>query len=413
MESSSSKPAIHKHIWAAIIVAALGYFVDVYDLVLFSVVRVPSLTDLGYSGETLLSNGVYLLNMQMGGMLAGGIFWGVLGDKRGRVSVLFGSILLYSLANLANAHVHSVEAYGWLRLLAGLGLAGELGAGITLVSEMLPQKQRGIGTTLVAAVGVSGALLAAVIGESMHWRTAYTIGGAMGLCLLALRLLVHESGMFKALEVTDIQRGSLTMLLRPASRLFRYLNCIGVGLPIWFAVGILVTFGPEIAKTLGVEGGVKAGTAILYTYIGFTLGDVFSGVLSQVLHSRKKAIAICMLLSGVSCFALLNTPMTNADTYYVMLMPIGFFMGYWAVFVTTAAEQFGTNLRATVATTVPNFVRGTTILATTMFAGLKPHFGPVISAEYTGIVFFALATISLFFLRESFSNDLNYTETHH
>lgn len=397
---------------ASVIVAALGYFVDVYDLILFSVVRTASLHDLGLEGDALLTQGVFLLNMQMAGMLTGGILWGIWGDKRGRVSVLFGSILLYSIANICNGLVQSVDTYAYLRFIAGVGLAGEIGAGITLVSEIMDKESRGYGTTIVAAVGVLGAVMAALVGdpEVLHWRTAYFLGGAMGLVLLVMRVIVYESGLYERVDHNQVSCGRFLDLFRTKERAIRYLSCILSGLPIWFAIGILVTFSPELAKALGIVEPVSAGNAVFYTYCGLVVGDVASGLLSQYLGSRKKVIALFLALTACSTFAYLNLYGSTPTTLYILCLPLGFSVGYWAVFVTTAAEQFGTNLRATVTTTVPNFVRGSTVPITLLFNYLKPSAGIIGSAFYVGTICFLLALLALFQLKESFMRDLDFVE---
>ena len=407
-----AEPAISaKSARIAILVAALGYFVDVYDIVLFGIVRVDSLKSLGLQGDELLSTGVMLLNWQMIGMLCGGVLWGVWGDKRGRIEVLFGSILLYSLANIANAFVPNVEMYAVLRFIAGLGLAGEIGAGITLVSELLPKEHRGYGTTIVATVGVSGALVAGLVGDLLHWQTSYIVGGVMGLCLLALRVSVSESGMFDSIKHdTGVTKGDLKLLFGSPKRIGRYLSCICMGIPVWFVVGIIVTFCPEIGKALAIEEPLKAARAFLFCYIGLTAGDLLSGVLSQVLKSRKKVLGLFMCMTCALSVGLLHTKGLTAEQFYWLLIPVGFFVGYWAVFVTTAAEQFGTNLRATVATTAPNFVRGTTVLMTLAFNGLKPTLGVAGSAQAVCLVVSALAGIAILSARETFGIDLNYLE---
>jgi len=308
---------------AAVIVAALGYFVDIYDLILFSVVRVASLNSLGIvAKEAIKAQGEYLISMQMGGMLLGGILWGVLGDKKGRLSVLFGSILIYSLANIANGFVQTLDQYAWLRLIAGIGLAGELGAGITLVSESLPKEKRGLGTMIVATVGVSGAMLAFWVGEGMgqddpqHWRTAYFVGGGLGLLLLLLRVSVFESGMFqKTQSQSEVSRGNFWRLFTDTQRLGRYLRCLLIGVPLWFVVGILITFAPEFGKALGVQGPVSAGLAVFWCYFGLVFGDFASGTLSQLLRSRNRALQIflvfCAVLVGIYLYGLRGaTPTT-------------------------------------------------------------------------------------------------------
>lgn len=394
----------------AILVAALGYFVDVYDIVVFSIVRVPSLQSLGFSDEQILNDGVFLLNLQMGGMLLGGILWGLLGDKIGRIQVLFGSILLYSIANLANAFVHDLTAYATCRFFSGVGLAGEIGAGITLVSEMMPKKRRGLATTLVATIGVSGAIAAATIGEVVHWRTAYIIGGLGGFALLALRFGAFESGMFQAVkEDTSIKKGDIFLLLRDR-RFVRYISCICVGIPLFFFVTLLMALAPEVGKALNVTAPLSAGQAALHYSIGITLGDVASGLLSQYLRSRKKALAI--FLTGAFVVSLLLAFANGASPRYFYNLALlgGFSIGYWAMLLTTAAEQFGTNLRATVASTVPNFVRGSTIGITLLFEFLRPYLGMIESVRVVGAVSFALGFWGLYRLRETFHVDLDFVE---
>lgn len=394
-----------------ILIAALGYFVDIYDLLLFSIVRVTSLKELGFSGPELLSKGVLLINLQMGGMLLGGILWGVLGDRKGRVSVLFGSILLYSLANFANAFVQSIEAYAFLRLLAGIGLAGELGAGITLATELLPKDKRGYGTTVIASIGILGAVVAGLVGDFFHWRVAYMIGGALGFLILILRMTVLESGMYEKLSTQkNVAKGRFLDLFRNAKSFLRYLRVILIGLPLWFVVGILITFSPEFGKAFGMIDLPKAGYAVLFCYAGLAVGDLMSGLISQYLKSRKKVVylflSFCILMIGVY---LLQSGST-LNQFYVVCTLLGMAAGYWAIFVTIAAEQFGTNIRATVATTVPNFVRGSVIPLTLSFQALIPSFGMIASAFWVGSVTLVLALIGLIGLEETFHKDLDYIE---
>jgi predicted MFS family arabinose efflux permease len=399
---------------AAVIVAALGYFVDIYDLILFSIVRVKSLTDLGFtSPEALKTQGEFLISMQMGGMLLGGILWGVLGDKKGRLSVLFGSILLYSLANIANGFVQTLDQYAWLRLIAGIGLAGELGAGITLVSESLPKEKRGLGTMIVATVGVSGAMLGYWVGTTYGWRNAYFVGGGLGLLLLLLRVSVFESGMFQRTQAqTEVARGNFFSLFTNAERLGRYLRCLLIGVPLWFVVGILITFAPEFGKALGVQGEITAGLAVFWCYFGLVFGDFASGTLSQYLRSRNRALkfflGFCALLVGVYLYGLRGATPT---TYYMVCFVLGISVGFWALFVTVAAEQFGTNLRATVATTAPNFARGAVVLLVPAFRWAEAAFGNRITgAAALGAVSLLVAFWAVSTLPESYGKDLDYVE---
>ncbi|MDP2415195.1 MFS transporter [Daejeonella sp.] len=393
-----------------VLVAALGYLVDMYDLFLFSVVRVPSLLSLGTSQEALLDDGIILLNLQMAGLLIGGIFWGILGDKRGRLSVLFGSILIYSLANIANGFVTTFEQYAVLRFIAGVGLAGELGAGITLVAEVLPRKIRGYGTTLVATMGVLGAVLAYFMADLFDWRTSYFIGGGLGLLLLVLRMKVFESGIFVKIKDKNIERGNVLMLFNNKKRFFKYLKCILIGLPIWFVVGILITFSPEFGKALGITEPVNAGKAVMFAFSGQVLGDLASGFLSQYFQSRKKIILTFMLISSVMAAVYLLFPTKDIVVFYAICALLGFANGYWTLFVTVAAEMFGTNLRATVATSVPNFVRGSVIPLTALFIQFKGNWGIIYAAAAVGLLSFVIAVIALKYLDETFHKDLNYVE---
>ncbi|MFZ5774011.1 MAG: MFS transporter [Thermodesulfobacteriota bacterium] len=394
-----------------VIVAALGYFVDIYDLVLFSIVRVPSLKALGLSGQELTDQGVFLLNMQMVGMLLGGILWGILGDRQGRLKIMFGSIFLYSIANLLNGFANSLPAYAALRFVAGIGLAGELGAGITLVSEVLHKSIRGYGTMLVASVGVSGAILANLIAKAYDWRYAFVIGGILGLLLLITRIRVAESGMFQAMTEQETRgRGNFLALFSDKGRFLRYLNSILIGVPIWFVVGILITFSPEFAKELGITGPVSAGNAVMFGYLGLILGDLTSGLLSQLMRSRKRVILLYMLLTigAVALYFLQGA--SSPEFFYGVCLGLGFAIGYWAIFVTVAAEQFGTNLRATVATTVPNFVRGMVVPITLLFQYFRPALGLTGSALAVGGICTVAAMAALLALEETFHKDLDYFE---
>ena len=393
-----------------VIVAALGYFVDIYDLVLFSIVRVPSLKALGLEGQQLIDQGVFLLNMQMAGMLAGGILWGVLGDRKGRLKIMFASIFLYSLANLANATVTSLPAYAILRFVAGVGLAGELGAGITLVAEILHKSVRGYGTMIVASVGVSGAILANLVAKTFDWRTAFVIGGILGLMLLITRIKVAESGMFRQMESAAVSKGNFLSLFTDRDRLSRYLHSILIGIPSWFVVGVLITFSPEFARSLGVQGTVSAGNAVMYCYIGLVAGDLASGLLSQLLKSRRKAILLFLMLTVAAVGGYFLAGGVTAATFYLICGLLGFGIGYWAIFVTVAAEQFGTNLRATVATTVPNFVRGMTVPITMLFQFCRKPLGLEGGALAVGALCLVVALFSLWRLEETFHKDLDYFE---
>ncbi len=407
----SSVSTFRRVVSLPVIVAALGYFVDIYDLVLFSIVRVPSLKAIGLSGAELTDYGVFLLNMQMAGMLIGGIIWGILGDLKGRLKIMFGSIFLYSLANMLNGMITTFPAYAALRFIAGIGLAGELGAGITLVSEVLHRSIRGYGTMLVASVGVSGAILANIIANTYDWRHAFIIGGILGLLLLIARISVAESGMFKTMEErAGVSRGNFLALFRGKDRFLRYLNSILIGVPIWFVVGILITFSPEFAKALGTTGPVSAGNAVMFCYLGLIFGDFSSGLISQILKSRKKVVLLYMLLTIAAVAFYFLQGSRSPQFFYGVCFVLGFAVGYWAIFVTVAAEQFGTNMRATVATTVPNFVRGMVVPITLLFQLFRQYLGLSGGALAVGAICVVAAFFALASLEETFHKDLDYFE---
>lgn len=398
---------------ATVLVSALGYFVDIYDLVLFSIVRVASLKGINVADNQILDVGVLLLNMQMLGMLIGGVLWGIIGDRRGRLSVLFGSIALYSIANILNAFVTNVPSYAALRFLAGIGLAGELGAAITLVSEILSKELRGYGTTIVASVGICGAILAGTVGDYFSWKTSYIVGGCLGFVLLLLRIGTIESMMFHQTKIqANVRRGDLRMLFLSGDRVKRYLYSIMIGVPLWYVVGILATFAPELTHEMGATGPISAGRAILFLYLGLTIGDLASGLISQWWGSRRKVVFLFLLITLTFVITFHVWREISPPQFYSLCVLIGVGAGYWAVFVSAAAEQFGTNLRATVTTTVPNFVRGFTVPMTIAFRLLPTLAGVsrVQSSAILAVAVFGLAFIGVYCLRETFGRDLNFVE---
>jgi putative MFS transporter len=393
-----------------VIVAALGYFVDIYDLLLFNIVRIPSLGSLGLSTADVDKKGEFIIGIQMTGLLIGGIIWGIAGDKKGRLSVLFGSIILYSLANIANGFVQTVPQYAMARFVAGIGLAGELGAGITLVSELLRKEQRGIGTSLVAGIGLTGAVVAFFISQKFDWRVCYFIGGGLGILLLFLRLSVFESGMYTSLE-KNISKGNFFMFFNNAKRFKKYAFSILLGLPTWYVIGILIAFSNKFAKSFGITENINPGRATMYAYIAISIGDVLAGLLSQVLKSRKKTLYIFYAITAIMItLYFMQTGNNSATHLYWIAAGLGFATGFWAIFVTMGAEQFGTNLRATAATTIPNMVRGSLPLMLFLFNTLQHYFTYILSGLMTGIMVMIISLIATIFTEETFHKELNYIE---
>ena len=417
-----------------LIVAALGYFVDIYDLVLFGVVKGESLQQImsNASPEQIAATGKFLFNMQMLGMLLGGLLWGILGDKKGRLKVLFGSIILYSIANLANAFVTDIPSYAFIRIIAGIGLAGELGAGITLISEIMTKESRGYGTMIIVTFGALGAVAASLVGANglgitqffhdftglslQNWQVAYIVGGLMGLFLLLLRIGTIESSFFlNGKDEKHIKKGDLKLIFYKRENLLKYIHCIFIGIPIWYIIGLLImnskdNFGPW----LGIND-IENGKAVMYAYIGLSFGDLLSGILSQILKSRKKVVYLYLsftLVTSITFLFFLEYFVTlNASIYYLMCFLLGTGTGYWAIFVTIAAEQFGTNIRSTAANTIPNFVRGSVPIIMLLFGLLTLNFSDGISALLIGLFFITLAFYSISRLKETYGKDLNYNET--
>jgi MFS transporter, putative metabolite:H+ symporter len=395
----------------AVLVAALGYFVDIYDLLLFGIVRVQSLTDLGLNEAQVKSEGEFIISIQMIGLLLGGIIWGIMGDKKGRLSVLFGSIILYSIANIVNGFVETTNQYALVRFVAGVGLAGELGAGITLVSEVTSKEKRGLSTSFVAGIGLLGAVVAYFISQKFHWRTCYFIGGGLGFCLLILRISVIESGMYnKVKEMSTVAKGDFLMFFNNRKRFKKYMLSILIGLPTWYVIGILVTFSNNFGKEFNIAASIQPGKATMYAYVAISIGDILVGFVSHWLKSRKKALFIFYGLTIVAIVFYFLQDGGSAARMYTICAALGFATGFWAIFVTMAAEQFGTNLRATAATTVPNMVRGALPLILLLFNWLQ-HFTSYVNAGIiTGALVMVVSIIAAWFSEETFGKDLNYIE---
>ena len=401
-----------KNVRLLIIIAALGYFVDVYDLILFIIVRQPSLQALGYSGVALTEKGIQLLNLQMLGMLMGGIVWGILGDKKGRLSVLFGTILLYSIANLLNGMITNINQYYALRFVAGFGLAGELGIGITLIAEVMKKEHRGIGTTIVSGIGIAGAVVGFLVADRFDWRMAYFVGGGMGLLLLLLRISVAESGMFAKAKNAAVKRGSFLQFLAKKENFFKYLRCILIGIPVWYTIGLLVTLATELAADLHIVGKVTGSKAVMYHYIGASLGAFLTGFISQKLRSRKKALLLSLFGLAIGLAIIFLSRGISNNMFYALLLITGIPNGYWSVFMASASEQFGTNIRATVTTSAPNFVRGAVVLLSTIFSYLNNGLGLgfVAAVVPIGIVVIASAIYATLRTQDTFHKDLDYIE---
>ncbi len=415
-----------------VIVAALGYFVDIYDLLLFSIIRVKSLRSLGLTDALIDTQGKFIIGIQMIGLLIGGILWGVLGDKKGRLSVLFGSIVLYSLANIANGFVHTVNQYALARFIAGIGLAGELGAGITLVSELISKEKRGKATSIVAGIGLTGAVAAYFVAHSFEWiaqgnsglstwaaeqvaksqdwRICYFIGGGLGLMLLLLRVSVFESGMYKSIQHAQVAKGNFFMFFNNRKRFKKYLLAILVGLPTWYVIGVLISFSKEFAERFGIKEPVDPGKSVMLAYVAISVGDLLIGFISNWLGSRKKALYIFYSLTVISIAMYFFQDGGTATGMYAICMLMGFGTGFWALFVTMAAEHFGTNLRATAATTVPNMVRGSLPLILWIFANLQGPFSYINAAAITGVLVMGVSLTAVFMTEETFGKDLNFME---
>ncbi len=396
-----------------VLVAALGYFVDIYDLLLFGMVRNTSLLSLGLTGDKAVNTGLEIMSVQMYGLLLGGIFWGILGDKKGRLSVLFGSILLYSAANIANGFVQTIQQYQICRFIAGIGLAGELGAGITLVSELISKEKRGIATSLVAGIGLTGAVAAYFISQLFDWRVCFYIGGGLGLALLALRVSVFESGMYTQVQKSNVRKGDFFMFFTKKKRAKKYILSVLIGLPTWYVIGLLIQVSDKFGKEFNISEAIIPGKAVMYAYVAISIADVLIGLVSHVLKSRKKALYIFYAITIVSIVLYFRQQNGTAGNMYMICALMGFGTGFWALFVTMAAEHFGTNLRATAATTVPNMVRGSLPIIVFLFTALQKRWGFsfIDAGAITGVIVMTISTIAVFMTEETFGKDLDFTES--
>ncbi len=394
----------------AVIVSALGFFVDVYDLLLFGIIRKPSLADLGLSPAQVLTQGEWIISIQMMGLLLGGILWGVIGDKKGRLNVLFGSILIYSIANILNGMVTNTTQYMAMRFIAGIGLAGELGAGITLISELLPKEKRGIAAAMIASFGILGAVTAFFMKELFFWRTCYYIGGGLGLVLLVLRMRVHESKLYSQLKTQSVQRGNFMMFFTNKERFFRYLKCILIGLPAWYIIGVLVTFSDQFGEAFGIDG-IDPGKAIMFLYLAIAFGDLSVGLLSQRLKSRKKALFIFYGITILFTALFFLQQGGSTSSFYLICVGLGYGSGFTVVYITMSAEQFGTNLRASAAISIPNMVRGALPLIILLFKFMRSLFDSYVTGAWvTGTILMAIAVIAALKTEETFGKDLNFVE---
>ncbi|HVW15606.1 MAG TPA: MFS transporter [Mucilaginibacter sp.] len=407
-EAASSKT--NRNVFFLVLVASLGYFVDIYDLLVFSIVRMPSLLAIGVKSADIKNTGIAILNWQMFGLLIGGLVWGIMGDKLGRIKVLFGSILLYSVANFINGRVTGVNEYIIVRFIAGIGLAGELGAGITLVTETMKTTKRGYGTMIVSVIGLFGAAAANLVAKNLDWHWAYYVGGILGIFLLLLRLGTYESGLYKEVENRRVSRGNFLMLFTNFSRFIKYLYCILVGAANWFIIGILITLSPEFGKALGAKVPLNAGDGVFYSYIGIAIGGVFAGLLSQVTRSRRLTVVIFVLISALSVVCYLSAKGITTTEFMWLSLFLGIGVGYWPIFVTIPAEQFGTNIRATVTTTVPNFIRASLIPISIAFKAFSATYGMITSAYIMIAILSAIALFAVSQLKESFHKELDYIE---
>lgn len=394
----------------AVIVSALGFFVDVYDLLLFGIIRKPSLSDFGLTAEEILTEGEFIISVQMTGLLVGGIVWGILGDKKGRLKVLFGSILLYSVANILNGMVTTIPQYVVLRFIAGVGLAGELGAGITLVSELLPKEKRGIAAAMIASFGILGAVTAFLLSQQFHWRTCYYIGGAMGLILLVLRVSVYESNLFTRVKETEAERGNFLMFFNNRERFVRYMRCFLIGIPAWYIIGVLVTFSDQFGKEFGIPG-IDPAKAIMFLYLAIAFGDLSVGLISQKLKSRKKALYIFYGITMVFTTLFFLQDGGSPEMFYMICAGLGYGTGFTVVYITMSAEQFGTNLRASAAISIPNMVRGALPLIILLFKFTRTIFDSYVTGGWvTGLVLFAIGITASVYTEETFGKDLDFIE---
>ncbi len=400
----------HKAITLGIIVSALGFFVDLYDIMALAAIGETSLKAIGVAAENIKNDINYLQSMQMLGMLIGGFLWGIIGDKYGRLKVLFGSIILYSFFTFLNAFVTGTGQYAACRFLAGLGLAGELGAGITLVSEQMKKEKRGLGPAIIAGFGVLGAIVAVFIGKYADWRTVYITGGVLGFLLLILRIGVVESGLFTIAKTSKISKGNFLIILRNWNYLKKFLCILLVGIPGWFVNGVMMQFSNYISSSMGMNPLPDKGKVIIYFFIALSLGDVLGGLVSQWLKSRKKSMYIFLSLHLLMLILFFTIGKNSAQLYYIIFAGLGLSVGFVIQLFTLAAEQFGTNIRTLVTSSGLNLVRGWVIPLGALFAWMNDSLH-IIEWKVAAIIAFSVAAVSFWALSqldETFNNELEF-----
>jgi hypothetical protein len=247
--------------------------------------------------------------------------------------------------------------------------------------------------------------------ELFDWRTCYYIGGALGLTLLLLRMQVKESVLFKQVKQAGVKRGDFLMFFNNKERALLYLRCIMIGIPAWYIIGVLVTFSDQFGKEFGIEG-IDPGKAIMYQYMAIAFGDLTAGLLSKLLNSRKKALfvfyGITTLFLGLY-FGLRGGG--SAQNMYWLCAGLGFGTGFSVIYITMSAEQFGTNLRATAAVTIPNMVRGALPLIIILFKGMRNWTGSYVTgAVLTGALLMLIAVYAAIGIRETYNKELDFVE---
>lgn len=391
-----------------VLVVALGYYVDAYDLLVMSAVRKPSLLSLGVPESETLNIGLSLLNYQLVGLMIGGVMWGVIADKYGRKKALFGSILIYSFANIANGYINSVNMYYWLRIIAGFGLAGELGVGISLITENVAKERRTISTAIVSFFGMLGASTGGWFGSIFEWQNCFLIGGFAGLLLLLLRLKVEESVMFNEIKDKNVSKGNIWMIIKNPKTLLTYFFCTLAGAASILFIGVFIQSTPELGKLFNLN--ITAGIALIWYYLGASVSEIIAGLLSKLLKERKAPIyifyAISLLAITNFCVNVPNSPYF----FYLNCLFLGFGLGWWSQLITLSAELFGINVRATAATSIPTFARAWNIPFSNIFKQNIPNLGIVNSAFGIGVIVVSLAIISITMVKETFENDANFIE---
>jgi MFS transporter, putative metabolite:H+ symporter len=390
--------------FSSLFLIGCGYFIDIFDLVLFSTLRISSFEELKITDPTYWT--VVFFNLQMTGILVGGIFWGKMADIKGRSWSFMGTILVFSIANIINGLTSSLTVYGICRFIAGFGLAGEMGSGIALICEKVPDEKRSLYLGFVSSLGCIGAVLSGWLGDIVYWRYLFIGSGFAGILLTLLRKNLLEPDLFRKTATLNIPRGQWKTLFQSPPDLIRFILLIFLGIPMWYIIGILWSFSTEMTSTIGLNI-FTSGQAILWGYVGVWMGDMLMPFVSQFLKSRIFTIQICLIMMLLGVIYLFQFQPHSLLSFQLTHIFLGFTIGYWAVYATLCGESFGTNIRALTSTSLPSLIRFSSIPMMIIYQYGRDE-NELNIALGMGLTVLCISMITTYFIKDTFQKDIDF-----